>query len=81
MSEESGGESFSNALNSNLENDWDVYDREFPPKHFKDPQVGPDFQITDAMPTGEEGEVKPDLSAEVWDPDKITEENLGKCQL
>ena len=80
-SDDSGGESFSNALNSNSDDDWEMYEKEFDPKHFKKAKIGPDYQITDPLPIGDSQKGKVDQSAEVWNPDRISADNLGKYQL
>ena len=40
--------------------------------------MGPDFQITDALPSGRPTKVDEDRSAEVWNPDRISSDDLGK---
>lgn len=80
MVEESEGASSSNADSSDDESDWEIYERDYSPKHFKEPNVGPDFQITDALPCGQPRKLDVDLSAEVWNPDRISADNLGKNQ-
>ena len=78
--EESAEEPSEDASNSDIESDWEIYDRDFSPRHFKDANVGPDFQIIDPMPDVEPLKPCVDLSAEVWNPNKISSDNLGKNQ-
>ena len=68
-------------LNSCSEDDWEIYEKEFDPKHFKITKRGPGFQVTDALPTGNTTEAPIELATEVWDPTKISAANLGKYRL
>ena len=55
-----------------------MYEKDFDPKFFKTTKIGPGFQITDPLPTGEEQAGTEELATEVWNPDRISADNLGK---
>ena len=70
--------------NSCSEDDWEMYERDFDPKQFKSTKIGPDYQITDPLPTGHgkdpQSSDRSGLEVEIWNPDRISTENLGKYQ-
>ena len=62
--------------------DWDIYERDFDNKQFKKTQIGPEYQITDPLPssnlTRSGSPSKHDQSVEHWNPDRLSQRELSK---
>ena len=59
-----------------------MYEKDFDPKFFKSTKIGPSFQITDNLPTGDSQNAKEaERADEVWNPDRISTDSLGKWTL